>query len=166
VPIVEDYESFAPTLALRADATAEQVGVRFSASVDGTVSGIRAYVGDDAGVSHTGYLWAPDQTLLATVSFAGEAVDGWRTATVDPAVALTARAEYRVTIQSSSGKYARLPSGPISPVSNGSLSSPASGGVHGTGSGYPDQETDDGFAVGVIFQPVPDVVSNQRSPDD
>jgi hypothetical protein len=155
-PTFEDYESFAPPSILRAadaDAATAQVGIRFSPSVDGAVSAIRAYVGADAGVSHTGYLWGPEDALLTEVAFTGQAVDGWRTAIVTPAAGLTAGVEYRVTIQSSSAKYARVPNGLTAPVSNGFLSSPASGGVHGSGTGHPDRETDDGFPVDVVFDP-------------
>lgn len=152
VPVIDGYETFFPA-PVPSDAAghSEQVGIRFNSSVDGAVSALRVYVGPDADASHTGYLWGPEETLLATVTFTGDAVNGWRTGSVSPAVDLIADTEYRVTIHSSSGEYARMPDALTSASENGYLSLSESAGVYGYR--YPDQETIDGFPVDVLFSP-------------
>lgn len=154
VPTFEDSAAFLPdTLSRTADGPSVQVGARFTPTVAGAVSGIRVYTGAEEADSRTGYLWGPDGTLLATVDFTGEASNGWRTGAVSPAVDLTIGAEYRVTVSSSTGRYARVPDGAALPAANGLLSSPQSAGVYGYG--VPDQSSDDGFLVDVIFGRTP-----------
>jgi len=117
------------------------------------VTGIRVYVGADDQESRTGYLWGPDGKLLATVAFTEKAKNGWRTGAVSPAIELTLGAEYRVTVSSPNGKYARVPNGLALPVVNGFLSSAPSAGVYGYGN--PDQASNDSFLVDVIFSRTP-----------
>ncbi|MBX0299446.1 DUF4082 domain-containing protein [Cryobacterium sp. 1639] len=153
-PAIQEYGAFLPGSFLRtADDADLQLGARFSPTVDGSVSGVRVYVGADDEGSHTGYLWSADETLLATVAFTGETTDGWRTGEVSPAIELTGHEEYRVTVTSSTGRYARLPNGSASPIVNGLLSWDPSAGVYGNG--YPDQATTDSFLVDVIFATTP-----------
>ena len=91
--------------------------------------------------------------LLATVAFSDPAVNGWQTGAVSSAIELTDGAEYRVTVNSSTGEYARVPNGLASPTVNGFLSSPSSAGVYGYGD--PTQTTNDSFLVDVIFRRTP-----------
>ena len=150
VPDIENSAAFLPETPDRSvDDPDVQVGTRFTPSVDGAVSGIRVFVGADNKDSHTGYLWGPDGTLLATVEFTKEATNGWRTGALSAAIDLTAGAEYRVTVTGSGGRYARVPDGLALPLINGFLSSPSSAGVYGYG--YPDQTVKDSFLVDVIF---------------
>ena len=150
VPDIENSAAFLPETPDRSvDDPDVQVGTRFTPSVDGAVSGIRVFVGADNKDSHTGYLWGPDGTLLATVEFTKEATNGWRTGVLSAAIDLTAGAEYRVTVTGSGGRYARVPDGLALPLINGFLSSPSSAGVYGYG--YPDQTVKDSFLVDVIF---------------
>jgi hypothetical protein len=110
-------------------------------------------VGAETEGDHTGYLWASDGALLATVEFGGKPSNGWLTGGVSPAIDLTIGAEYRVTVSSSTGRYARLPNGLALPIVNGPLSSPASAGVYGYG--VPDQPSPDSFLVDVVFDRTP-----------
>lgn len=150
VPSIEDAASFLPgSLSRTTDDPAVQLGTRFTAAGAGVVSGIRVYVGADEVEPRTGYLWGPDGALLATVEFTAETHRGWRVGEVSPAIDLTVGAEYRVTVSSPTGKFARLPNGLGSPLVNGLLSSPSSAGVYGYG--VPDQTSADSFLVDVIF---------------
>ena len=88
------------------DRTAVQVGVRFSSSVAGTITGIRFYKGTQNSGTHIGYLWSSTGTLLATVTFACETASGWQTATFSQPVAITPGVEYRASYHSTVGWYA------------------------------------------------------------
>ena len=154
LPSIEDAASFLPgSLSRSADDPAVQVGTRFTPTGAGVVTGIRAYVGADEVEPRTGYLWGPDGALLATVELTAEASGGWRVGAVSPAINLTIGAEYRVTVSSPTGRFARVPNGLSRPLVNGLLSSPLAAGVYG--SGVPDQTSNDSFLVDVILGRTP-----------
>jgi hypothetical protein len=156
-PALENSAAFIPDAALRpGDESDLQVGTRFSPTVAGSVSGIRVFTGDtgaDDTATRTGYLWGADGKLLATVAFADEAVNGWQTGTLGAAIDLTAGTEYRVTVNSSTDRYARLPNALATPLVNGFLSMPASAGAYGYSN--PDQTSADSYLVDVIFSRTP-----------
>ncbi|QYF72838.1 DUF4082 domain-containing protein [Cryobacterium sp. PAMC25264] len=154
VPAIEDSASFLPEVpGHTVNDRGLQVGTRFTPSAAGAVSGVRFYVGADTSPTRTGYLWGPDGKLLATVPFVGEATAGWQTGVLTKAIDLTVGAEYRVTVSSSGGTFARVPNGSALPLVNGFLSSPPSAGVYGYG--YPDQTTNDSFLIDMIFGRTP-----------
>ena len=63
-----------------------EVGLAFAPSVAGQVTGVRFYKGTGNGGVHTGSLWGPDGTRLATVAFTGESAVGWQSAHFDAPV--------------------------------------------------------------------------------
>ena len=56
----------------RDDASAVELGVRFTADVAGTITGMRFYKGPQNTGTHTGTLWSATGTKLATATFTSE----------------------------------------------------------------------------------------------
>lgn len=80
-----------------AGSTWEQ-GVEFSSSVTGKITQIKFWKasGEPSG-NHVGHIWSTSGTQLATASFLSETSSGWQTATVSPALKISAGVRYRVT---------------------------------------------------------------------
>ncbi len=95
-----------PTTPATTDSSAVELGLRFTPTVDGFVTGVRFYKGTGNGGTHTGTLWSAGGTALAQVTFAGESTTGWQQATFAQAVAVTAGTLYTVSYTAPQGHYA------------------------------------------------------------
>jgi hypothetical protein len=116
------------------DTQAVEVGVKFRASVDGYVTGVRFYKGDGNVGTHFGHLWDLAGTLLASVTFTGETAAGWQQANFDAPVAVTAGQTYVVSYYAPFGRYAASAGYFTSTgVTNGPLSALRSGVSGGNG---------------------------------
>ncbi len=93
-----------PVLSDSGDGSAVTVGTRFTAQVNGFVSGLRFYRDAANTGSHTGALYATDGTKLADLSFAAQA-PGWQTAAFSAPVAVTAGTTYVAAVYMPSGHY-------------------------------------------------------------
>ncbi|WP_246801505.1 DUF4082 domain-containing protein [Bradyrhizobium genosp. L] len=139
------------------DAGAVELGVKFVASVSGTVTGVRFYKSSqDTGV-HTGELWSSTGTQLATVTFTNETASGWQSAIFSNPVTITPGATYTVSYHTNVGHYSNTGEYFTSDVVNGPLTAPATGNgvfVYGNGGVAPTntyQSTN--FWVDVEFKP-------------
>ena len=111
-----------------------ELGVRFTATQDGSISGIRFYkVPDNAG-THTGSLWSSTGTLLATGTFTNESTEGWEELDFSTPVPVTAGTTYVASYHTSAWHYAYTTNGLASAVSSGPLTALANGGVYAYGS--------------------------------
>ena len=88
------------------DSSAGEYGVKFTADVDGNITGIRFYKAIDNTGTHTGNLWTTSGTLLGTVVFTGETVSGWQQANFTSPIAVTAGTTYIASYFTSTGHYA------------------------------------------------------------
>jgi hypothetical protein len=132
------WQDAAPSGAADAsDTSALSLGVKFQASGDGMITGVRFYKESDNTGTHTGTLWAADGTLLATGTFANETDSGWQELDFSSPVAVTAGTTYVVSYHTDTGHYAITGGGLASAVTNGPLTALANGGVYGYGSGNP-----------------------------
>ncbi|RUL99615.1 DUF4082 domain-containing protein [Rhizobium chutanense] len=115
-----------------------ELGMRFSASSSGMVTGIRFYKASGDTGAHTGSLWTADGTLVATVTFAGSgSLSGWQTATFSNPVHILAGTTY-VASYHTTGSYVATAGYFTSAHTNGSLTALAgSNGVFADGSGFP-----------------------------
>jgi len=99
--------STTPAVAAATDDTAQvELGLKFSASVAGYVSGVRFYKGATNTGTHTGHLWSSTGQLLATVTFSGETASGWQQAMFSQPVAITANTTYVISYNAPNGNYA------------------------------------------------------------
>ena len=88
------------------DTSAVELGVKFSADLDGFVTGLRFYKGPQNTGTHVGHLWTSSGTLLASVTFTGESASGWQQVTLPTAVAVTANTTYVASYHAPVGRYA------------------------------------------------------------
>ena len=76
------------------DPSSVNIGVQFSSSVAGYISGIRFYKGNGNTGTHIGYLWTSTGTLLASATFTNETASGWQQVNFDTPVAIAADTMY------------------------------------------------------------------------
>ncbi|MCO6049137.1 DUF4082 domain-containing protein [Mesorhizobium sp. RP14(2022)] len=144
-----------PAVQNSGDNGAVELGMKFTASVDGTVTGVRFFKGSANTGTHTGTLWSASGQRMGTVTFTNETASGWQTATFSAPVAITAGTSYTVSYYTSSG-YSYTSNGFSSAVSNGSLAAPVGAGVfsYGTGNVAPAQSYNNtNYWVDVLFNP-------------
>jgi methionine-rich copper-binding protein CopC len=115
------------------DGTPVQLGVKFTASQDGSIAGIRFYKVPDNTGAHTGSLWTSGGTLLATGTFSGESTQGWEELDFSSPVAITAGTTYVASYHTNAAHYATTANGLASPAVSGPLTALA-GGVYAYGS--------------------------------
>ncbi|RKT55095.1 DUF4082 domain-containing protein [Saccharothrix australiensis] len=134
----------------------QHVGVRFTPTVDGVVTGVRFYqTGANPG-PHTGNLWASDGTRLATGPFTGVTGEGWQTLTFASPVPVAAGEVY-VGSYTVPGGYPALSEGYFAGyrVDSPPLATPEGpAGVFGSGEGMPSTVAAGGtnFWVDVVFE--------------
>ncbi|WP_245757539.1 DUF4082 domain-containing protein [Amycolatopsis xylanica] len=149
-----------PTILSADETTSLELGVRFSSSVNGTVTGVKFYKGTGNTGTHTGSLWTTDGTQLATGTFTGETASGWQTLTFSSPVAITAGQNYIASYTAPNGHYsADAFYFEQTGVSSAPLSAPATGGdtpngVYKVGPGFPTSTYRGGnYWVDVVFSP-------------
>ena len=129
--------SSSDTPAVLSDSDTSQVnlGVRFTSSSAGTITGIKYYKGANDTGTHTGSLWSSTGTLLATATFTNETASGWQTVTFSNPVAIDAGTTY-VASYHSNGHYTATGNYFTTARVNGPLTAPAgNNGVYAYGTG-------------------------------
>jgi len=117
--------------------------MRFRASQDGLVTGLRFYKSDRNTGTHTGHLWDSTGTLLSEVTFTNETASGWQTAYFSTPVAITANTMYTISYHTDAGYFSvdrayfntGLTQGPLYAYSTTEVS--GNGVYRGGTSGYP-----------------------------
>ncbi len=109
-----------------------ELGMKFVASADGTITGIKFYkAAGDVG-SHSGTLWSATGTALATVTFVDETASGWQTAVLSNPVQVTAGTTY-VASYHTSGTYVATGNYFTTSHGNGAVTAPSSASSGGNG---------------------------------
>lgn len=106
------FGSLEPGTADTGDPSAVELGLRFSPTVDGVITGVRFYRSAANTGSHTGTLWSMDGTSLATVAFpdsSSTTATGWQSAEFSEPVSVTAGTEYVVSYSAPAGRYSADP---------------------------------------------------------
>ncbi|GAA2150973.1 hypothetical protein GCM10009760_45870 [Kitasatospora kazusensis] len=139
------------------DPAATTLGVRFTSTLPGVVTGIRFYKGAGNTGVHVGALWDAQGRQLAQVAFAHESDTGWQQADLSQPVRITAGATYTVSYLAPAGHYAAAPDafdgGPVV-LASGPLTAVGGGFASGTATAFPGQShlnTD--YYVDVVFSP-------------
>ncbi|MGO4706807.1 DUF4082 domain-containing protein [Microvirga sp. 2MCAF38] len=115
------------------DAAPVELGMKFQASVAGTVTGVKFYKSAQNTGTHTGSLWSSTGTRLATVTFAGETASGWQTAIFSSPVTITAGTTYVVSYHTNTGFYSANSNYFSTATANGPLTAPSSASAGGNG---------------------------------
>ena len=83
-----------------------EVGVKFTASVAGEVTGVRFYKQTwMGGYVHVGHLWSSTGTLLATATFTNESAYGWQQVNFSSPVAIQANTVYIASFSTGGGYF-------------------------------------------------------------
>jgi hypothetical protein len=98
--------SATPTNPSSSDTGSVELGVKFKADVNGSITGIRFYKGTGNTGTHIGSLWTASGTKLATVTFGNETASGWQQALFSSPVAITAGTVYVASYLAPAGHYA------------------------------------------------------------
>ncbi|MFC7533532.1 DUF4082 domain-containing protein [Actinoplanes sp. GCM10030250] len=88
------------------DTAAIEPGIRFTATDDGYITGIRFYKGAGNTGTHTGSLWSADGDRLATGSFSGESSAGWQKLVFEDPEPVTKNTVYVASYTAPNGHYA------------------------------------------------------------
>src|SRR5262249_39445114 len=81
-----------------------EIGVKFTADVAGTITGIRFYKASTNTGTHVGNLWTSTGTNLASATFTSETASGWQQVNFAP-VAITANTVYVASYHANAGHY-------------------------------------------------------------
>jgi hypothetical protein len=87
------------------DTTGVEVGVKFKADYDGSITGVRFYKAAANIGTHVGTLWTAGGSRLGQATFSGETASGWQSVTFANPVAVTAGTTYVASYHAPSGHY-------------------------------------------------------------
>lgn len=128
------------------------LGMRFSSTEDGKITGVKYYKAPGNAGAHTGQLFSSSGVLLASVAFSNEGSSGWQSAQFSNPVAITADTEYTVAY-TSEGTYSVTANALGAAKVFGPLKSPANAGVYVYPGGFPNNQTSSDYLVDVAFTP-------------
>ena len=156
VPVVRMLDGLTPTTHIQ-DTAPLELGMAFTTSTAGSVTGVRFWKGTGNTGTHTGSLWSATGTRLGTVTFTDETADGWQYAEFADPIAIVPGQSYVVSYYSPSGDYS-VTGGFFSQARTvGPLSAPAgSNGLYryATSGGFPTGSWNStNYFVDVLFRP-------------
>lgn len=137
------------------DRVSVELGVKFSPTVNGTISGIRFYKSRSNTGRHIGTLWSSQGKQLARVTFSKESASGWQQARLAHPVAVRKGVTYVASYLAPSGRYSSATQGFSKPYRSKSLTVPVGGGVYAYGrGGFPSKTwNNSNYYVDVMFTP-------------
>ncbi|MGD9723647.1 MAG: DUF4082 domain-containing protein [Pirellulales bacterium] len=150
--------STTPNIVDSGDGQAVELGLKFTASVAGQVTGARFYKSSANTGTHTATLWTSGGQTLATATFTSETGSGWQTVNFATPVSINAGTTYVISYHTNNGHYSVSRNALGSAFSNGSLSALANGGVYayGANSAFPTQSyQSSNYFVDVVFSTTP-----------
>jgi hypothetical protein len=107
-----------PTEPDSGDPTPVELGVKFRADHNGSITGIRFFKASTNTGTHVGTLWSSSGQILARATFAGETASGWQTVTFASPVSVTAGTTYVASYFAPSGHYSATSQGLASGIDN------------------------------------------------
>ena len=126
--------STTPTTPQDSDPNAVELGVKFTTSIDGFITGVRFYKGTGNTGTHVGNLWSAGGALLARATFTAETASGWQQVNFASPVPVTANTVYVASYYAPNGNYAADPNFfATSGVSNGPVNLLSNGAAGGNG---------------------------------
>jgi hypothetical protein len=132
-PRLTIFDFTTPAVADAGDSNSVNLGVKFTASAGGSITGVRFYKSTLNTGTHVGSLWSAAGTQLATATFTGETATGWQTATFASPVSITAGTTYVASYLAPGGHYSVSSGGLSTAVTNGPLTALADGSAAGNG---------------------------------
>jgi hypothetical protein len=151
-------DSTLPSVVDANDTNSVNLGVKFTASTNGYITGIRFYKGPKNTGTHVASLWTSTGTLLDQATYTVESAAGWQQVNFATPIAVTAGTTYVASYFAPDGEYADTSEGLSSAVTNSPLTALASGGVYsyGTSPAFPDSTYQaSNYWVDVVFSTTP-----------
>ncbi len=143
-----------PAIVADNDHAAVELGVRFKASVDGTITAIRYYKGPDNDGTHTAHLFDSSGRQLASATFSGETDSGWQQVKLSQAVTITAGQTYTAAYHAPTGEYSANLNYFSNAMSSGPLTATSGVYKYGGAGSFPNQTYQaTNYWVDVVFQP-------------
>ena len=121
-----------PSIVTVNDTNSVELGVKFQASGDGEITGIRFYKSPLNTGTHEADVWSATGTLLATATFSNETTSGWQQVNFSNPVAIAAGTAY-VASYHTNGDYSADPNLFATAQTSGLLTAPASSTSGGNG---------------------------------
>ena len=142
-----------PSIVTANDTNSAELGVKFQASEDGDITGIRFYKSAQNTGPHVADLWSATGTLLATATFTNEAASGWQQVNFSTPVAISAGTTY-VASYHTNGDYSEDPNLFATGLTSGPLTAPVGAGVfaYGSSSLFPANSVSNSYGVDVVFK--------------
>jgi len=122
-----------PSIVTVSDPQAVALGVKFQASTNGTIRGIRFYKGPQNTGTHIGALWSSTGKLLASATFTNETASGWQQVNFSSPVSITANITYIASYHTNQGEYSADANYFANSHTNGPLTAPSSSSSGGNG---------------------------------
>jgi hypothetical protein len=94
-----------PKMVDSGDASSVELGLKFSPSADGFITGVRFYKSTANTGIHTGSLWNASGVRMATVTFSSETASGWQTASFSSPSAVSVGQTYTISYSAPNGHY-------------------------------------------------------------
>jgi hypothetical protein len=121
-----------PALMSNNDGVNYELGLRFTATVAGQITGVRFFKSPSETGTHTGKVYSASGALLGSVTFTSETASGWQQAQFASPITITANTEYTVTVNTGNKYYVATVNGLAAQTSNGNLRSVVgNNGVYG-----------------------------------
>jgi hypothetical protein len=121
-----------PSVLTANDPNPVELGLKFQASTDGEITGLKFYKGPQNTGTHVADLWSATGTLLATATFTNETGSGWQEVDLSSPVPITAGTTY-IASYHTNGEYSSDPNYFDTSHTSGSLTAPSSQSSGGNG---------------------------------
>jgi len=144
-------DAMTPATISETDPNNVELGMKFTADVNGQVTGVRFYKAPDNSGAHSVSLWTESGTLLATATAANESTTGWQTVTFASPLNVTAGVTYAVSYRAPQGHYSTSSGGLSSVIDTAPLHTVAGGGLYTYGTGFPANPSSTNYWVDVVF---------------
>ncbi len=161
-PLDPDYSLFSnsavPTVPNVNAGVSIELGMKFTADRDGTITALRFYKGSGNSGPHVGNLWSRTGQLLATATFTNETYSGWQQVNLSTPVPITANTVYVVSYHTPKGysaSYGYFNAAVDNPPLHAVVNSASSGNgvyAYGSNSVFPTNSgSGTNFWVDVVF---------------
>ena len=118
-----------PDSLTQSDMSSVELGIEFSASTSGTITGIRFWKDSVNIGTHTAHLWSSSGKLLASATFVNETASGWQEALFSQPIQITAGTTY-VASYHCNQDYSEADGYFATALTNGALTAPVNAGVY------------------------------------
>ncbi len=159
-------DNLAPTVAVDADTSPVELGVKFTPQQAGALSALQYYQGAKAAGVSRATLWSSTGRPLAQVSFAPSTTPGWRTIPLATPVKLAAGQTYTASYFAPRGGYPTIEQNLTTAKTVNSFQLPASAGVYRYSStgGFPTSSyKGTNYLVDIVFTPSTSTTSTTSS---